>query len=188
MSQMTELDHTADLAQWQELINQGNESYAGRKYTDAELKFAAALRMAEKWAASENIEPLDQAQQEQVLDRLAKSLNNMAALYHTQGKYKMAQDLYNRCLDVKIKLHGEENLEVAVNLHNLAAVHSAKGRWTLAEPLYRRALEIREKALGAEHRDLVPILTNYALMLKRAKRDEEAKQLEERVDVIVQKS
>jgi tetratricopeptide (TPR) repeat protein len=182
---MTQATHENDLTEWFSLVETGNAAYAERKYTEAELKFAGALRIAEKLAAPDTILGLDQAEQERIVDRLAKSLNNMAALYHTQGKYKMAEDLYNRCLDIKMKLHGEDHLEVALNLHNLAAVHSAKSRWAQAEPLYVRSLEIREKCLGKNHADLVPILNNYALMLHRAKRDAEAEQIENRAKEIL---
>jgi tetratricopeptide (TPR) repeat protein len=168
------------VSDWSAHTEAGIEAHSKLKYTEAELQFAAALRMAEKWAGAESLAALEKAEQDEVYDRLAKSLNNMAALYHSQGKYKMAEDLYNRCLEIKMKLYGEDHLEVALNLHNLAAVHSAKGRWAMAEPLYQRSLELREKALGADHHDLVPILKNYALMLRRAKRDEEAELMEAR--------
>jgi tetratricopeptide (TPR) repeat protein len=164
---------------WRSLVEEGNEAYSKKRYTEAELKFAAALRMAE--TAAQDFAGLDAEAKDEVQQNLAKSLNNMAALYHTQGKYKMAEDLYNRCLDLKIKLFGEDHLDVALVLHNLAAVHSAKARWSLAEPLYKRALEIRERVLGAEHPDLAGVLSNYALMLRKSKRDQEAEQFENRV-------
>jgi hemerythrin len=50
--------------------------------------------------------------------------------------------------------------------------------------LYRRSLEIKENKLGESHPDLVSLLNNYALMLRRSKRDEEAKQLEARAKAI----
>jgi tetratricopeptide (TPR) repeat protein len=149
---------STSVSDWTAHTEAGIAAHGKMKYTEAELQFAAALRMAEKWASPDHMDSLSQPEKDELYERLAKSLNNMAALYHSQGKYKMAEDLYNRCLEIKIKLYGEEHLEVAINLHNLAAVHSAKGRWAMAEPLYQRSLELREKALGEEHRDLVPIL------------------------------
>jgi tetratricopeptide (TPR) repeat protein len=181
-SQSAEQIH--DARQWQSLIESGNAAYETRKYTEAELKFAAALRIAEKWSTPESLPESDSQKQQAVLERLAKSLNNMAALYHTQGKYKMAQDLYERCLEIKVRLYSEEHPEVAINLHNLAVVHSAKGRWEVAEPLYQRSLALKEKALGRQHSDLTPILTNYALMLRRTKRDQEAQEIESRLQAL----
>ena len=182
------LEQGQEVAEWQDLVESGNAAYALKKFTEAELKFAAALRIAEKWSSPENLSAVDETTQREVQERLGKSLNNMAALYHTQGKYKMAEDLYDRCLSLKIKLYGEDHLEVAINLHNLAAVHSAKRRWNMAEPLYLRSLEIRETVLGAEHADLVPVLNNYALMLKRANRDQEALAIAKRAGAIAAKN
>lgn len=181
------VEQPQDVSEWQSLLEEGNAAYSTKKYTEAELKFAAALRIAEKWAALEALVGKSKEQQEAIADRLGKSLNNMAALYHTQGKYKMAEDLYNRCLDVKIKLFGENHLEVALNLHNLGLVHCAKARWILAEPLLKRAIEIREKLLGDQHADLAPLLMNYALMLRRQKRKEEATEVEARAKAIAAK-
>lgn len=177
-------EHTNEQAEWKALVEAGNAAYAERKYTEAELKFAAALRLAEKWAGADGGIEATTAERRDLDEQLAKSLNNMAALYHTQGKYKMAEDLYDRCLDLKIRLHGEDHIEVALNLHNLAALHSAKARWALAEPLYLRSLEIKEQVFGKDSPELVSILNNYALMLRRTKRDDEADQLEARAKLL----
>ncbi len=183
MSQSTE--QTQDVSEWQALVEAGNAAYAVRKYTEAELKFAAALRIAEKWSNDAKNDEANKDAVTEVSERLAKSLNNMAALYHTQGKYKMAEDLYDRCLEIKKRIYGEEHPEVALNLHNLAAVYSAKGRWEQAEAHYKQALALREKSLGESHPDLVPILSNYALMLRRSKRDDDAAAIESRVKAIL---
>lgn len=118
------------------------------------------------------------------LVRLTKSLNNLAALYQLQGKYFLADNLYERCLDIKLALYGEEHLETAINLHNLAVLNCARKRWEKAEILFHRALEIREKSLGDKHADLVPILKNYQIMLRKTLRADEAKAVEERIHSI----
>lgn len=176
---------TAELQQWPALVEEGNHAYSLQQYADAELKFAAALRLIEKWARPECMSQFSEQEQHEINEKLSKSLNNMAALYHTQGKYAMAKDLYERCLDLKFKLHGEDHLEVAVILHNLGALHCAKRQYGLAEPLYKRSLEIREKALGTDHPHLVTLLNNYALLLKRVNRPEEANALESRAKAIL---
>jgi len=166
--------------EWKQLTEQGNEAYEQKKLAETELKFVAALRIAEKWAAQENLAELSAQEQNEVHGHLAKSLNNMAALYHSQGKYTMAEDLYKRCLEVKKKLYGEDHLEVAINLHNLAALYSAKRRWQEAEELYKKSLYIKEQVLGEDSLELVLLLKNYALMLRRSNRDQDAEPIEER--------
>lgn len=178
----------ASEAVWKALVEVGNESFSNERYAVAEVKFKEALELAEKLVNEEMEPPLDALSNASNLEtaqiRLTKSLNNLAALYHVQGKYGMAEELYEKCLDLKLKIYGEEHLEVAVNLHNLAVLHSAKRTFLKAELLYKRTLEIREKLLGADHNDLVPVLRNYALLLTKNKRKEEGASLQERADAI----
>jgi tetratricopeptide (TPR) repeat protein len=185
-------------AEWKALVEAGNESFSIERYSVAEIKFKEALELAEKLLEAEKANagggeayaddkaktPEALAKLETAQIRLTKSLNNLAALYHVQGKYGMAEELYEKCLDLKLNIYGEEHLEVAVNLHNLAVLHSAKRTFIKAEVLYKRALEIREKLLGAEHVDLVPVLRNYALLLTKNKRKEEGVKLQERATAI----
>jgi tetratricopeptide (TPR) repeat protein len=121
---------------------------------------------------------------EEDLVRLAKSLNNLAALYHLQGKFFLAENLYDRCLDIKLALYGEEHLETAINLHNLAVLNCAKKKWEKAEILFKRALEIREKLLSENDPELIPILKNYGIMLRKTLREDDAKSVEARIAAI----
>lgn len=181
---MTDQQPSDHIAEWQRIVQEGNDAYSRRRYTEAEPAFIAALRVAEKAALPEEMSKLDAQEQTATNTRLAKSLNNMAALYHTQGKYNMAEDLYVRCLELKKQTHGDEHLEVAISLHNLAVLHSAKRRFADAEPLYKTALELRERLQGVDHPELAQILNNYALCLKRMDRAEEAKAMEERAEKV----
>lgn len=181
---MTNQQQTEHASEWAKLVQSGNEAYAKRRHTEAELHFAAALRIAEKDAHPDELAKLAVLERAEVNSRLAKSLNNMAALYHTQGKYSMAEDLYKRCLELNQNLHGEEHLEVALNLHNLAVLFSAKRRYQEAEPLYKRSLALKERFLGEDNLELVTLLNNYALLFKRTGREEEGVRLEERAQRI----
>ncbi len=60
----------------------------------------------------------------------------------------------------------------------------AQGKYAVAEPLYKRALAIWEKALGPEHPDVATALENYAALLRKAGRGEEAAKLEARAKAI----
>ncbi|HND07188.1 MAG TPA: tetratricopeptide repeat protein, partial [Candidatus Obscuribacter sp.] len=60
-------------------------------------------------------------------------------------------------------------------------LHCAKRRFEKAEILFKRALEIREKLLGPDDEQLLPILKNYAALLRKLEREEEAVRLEERI-------
>jgi tetratricopeptide (TPR) repeat protein len=173
-------DRETDLTRWQALSTEGYTAFEKRRYVQAESKFQEALKLAEALSQGKEARTVNEECDRQDIERLTKSLNNLAALYHLQAKYEMAEAMYERCLDLKLDLHGDDHIEVAVSLHNLAALACAKRRWEKAEILYKRALEIREKHLGMEHGDLVPILKNYAIMLRKIKREDEAEAMEER--------
>ncbi|MBI5173439.1 MAG: tetratricopeptide repeat protein [Candidatus Obscuribacter sp.] len=186
------LDKRLELeAAWLKYTEEGHKAHADRRYAFGEIKFIAALKAAEALAeglhssqvvsALNPADPEEKARQRQDLERLSKGLNNLAALYQLQGKYQMAEELYERCLDLKLDLYGEEHLDTAVNLHNLATLHCAKRRFEKAEILFKRALEIREKLLGHDDEQLLPILKNYAALLRKLEREEEAVRLEERI-------
>ncbi|TLY36413.1 MAG: tetratricopeptide repeat protein [Nitrospirae bacterium] len=73
---------------------------------------------------------------------------------------------------------------MATDLNNLASLYDTMGRYAEAEPLYRRALAIDEKVLGVEHHNVLTDLQNYAALLRKMKRDDEAAKLEERAEMI----
>ena len=83
----------------------GTEAYEQGNYTEAEKLFVAALKEAEKFG------PQD--------PRLATSLNNLANLYNTQGKYGEADPLYKRSLEIWEKALGPDHPSVATSLENL---------------------------------------------------------------------
>jgi tetratricopeptide (TPR) repeat protein len=168
-------DYASELTLWKKRIEEGNAAYSDRRYSKAEIRFSEALKQAESWPKDSPIE------QRQELDScLSKSLNNLAALYHSQGKHALAEDLYLQSLEIKKRLLGEENAEVALNLQNLAACYCAKRKYAEAEELFKRSLEIREKIVGPNHPDLITTLKNYAILLRRLDREEDAKVLETR--------
>ncbi len=185
MSTSQEEKSKADETEWKTLVEEGNEAFNDERSVIAESKFKEALELAEKLLEADKAdESKKKSELKDAEIRVTKSLNNLAALYHVQGKYGMAEELYEKCLDMKLNIYGEEHLETAINLHNLAVLHSAKRSFLKAELLYKRALEIREKLLGAEDKELVPVLRNYALLLTKNKRKEEGTVLQQRADAI----
>ena len=112
------------------------KAYQEGRYADAEKSLQATLKAAETFG------PQD--------PRLATSLNNLAVLYKTQGKYAEAEQLYKQSLEIREKALGPKHSDVAQSLNNLAEVYRAQGKYTEAEPLYKQSLAIREKALGPQ--------------------------------------
>jgi tetratricopeptide (TPR) repeat protein len=73
---------------------------------------------------------------------VATSLNNLAGLYDSQGRYGEAEPLYRRSLVIREHQLGAEHPAVATSLNNLAGLYDSQGRYGEAEPLYLRSLTI----------------------------------------------
>lgn len=172
-------EYEKEVAEWQALSEAGHEAYGRKKLVVSEEKFVAALKLAESWNEKDSLKESDD-----VKGRLSKTLNNLGAIYHAQGKYGMAEEAYNRALAIKEKLFGAEHTEVAVCLQNLAAVFSARGMLDKASPLYEKALAIKESAFGEMHPDLLTVLKNYELLLRRLRRKEESEKVLARIKQI----
>jgi tetratricopeptide (TPR) repeat protein len=184
MTSQNQLTRENPLAEWENLVNEGNNLFNEKRLAQAEMRFVSALRLIEKATAAEVLSTLPEEEQLSRRANLAKSLNNMAAIYHAQSKYSMADDLWQRCLTLKQELFGPKDLEIAVVLHNLAALNSARRNYEKAEELYKEAREIKELHLGMLHPDLIPLLENYALLLRKQERLGESQQIAERVMAI----
>ncbi len=137
---------------WKQAVEAGNTAYGNGRVAEAERIFLEALEEAEKFG------------EEDV--RLAVSLNNVAAVYHTMGKYTMAEPLYKRALDIRRRVQGETHTEVAVNLHNLAVLYSARRMFPVAEKFYKEAIAMKEQLFGMDTPELLNSLAYYAQLLK----------------------
>ena len=81
------------------------------------------------------------------IDPLLASLNNdLAAVLWTQGALPAAGERFNEALEMKIRLYGEESMEVVDTLNNLATLAKARGAYEEAKKLYLRVLGILSKA------------------------------------------
>ena len=156
--------------EWKRLVEEGNNSYENGKIPEAELKFLDALKEAETFGEED--------------PRLALTLNNLAAMYHEQGKYTMAEPHYKRALDIRTKIHGETHADIALNHHNLALLYSARRMYPVAEKHYKQALEMREQLFGKDAVELVPTLQYYAQLMKVQNRLVERQLLEARAKQI----
>ena len=73
---------------------------------------------------------------------------------------------------------------MAVSLLNLAKLYEMQGKYGEAEPLQKRALSNFQRALGPEHPNVAASLENYAELLRKMGRDEEAEKMEARAKAI----
>ncbi|ERT03715.1 TPR repeat family protein, partial [Lyngbya aestuarii BL J] len=97
---------------------------------------------------------------------VATSLNNLANLYKSQGRYDEAEPLHQRSLAIWEKTLGENHPDVALSLNGLALLYRDQGRYDEAEPLHQRSLAIWEKTLGENHPDVALSLNGLALLYR----------------------
>jgi tetratricopeptide (TPR) repeat protein len=143
------------------------------------------LRAAEGWleSAKDLVTahfPLDDPQ-------VASALNNLAFLYHKQGKSEDARPLYQRAIEIREKAQDPDHYDLAWNLNNLALLYHEQGKYKDAEPLNLRALAIREK-LGSNHPDVAVSLLNLASGYINQGKYESAEPLLERARTIQEKA
>jgi len=116
----------------------------------------------------------------------AQSLNNLAALYRTQGKYEQTEPLYQRALAIIEEQLGPDHSDTARCLNNLALLYYTQGQYEQAEPLSQRALAIFEQQLGPDHPDTAKSLNNLAELYRTQGKYEQAEPLLQRALAITE--
>jgi tetratricopeptide (TPR) repeat protein len=105
------------------------------------------------------------------------SLHNLAKLYHDQGRYKEAENLYQRALTIRERAIGAEHPHNVYTLNSLAQFLLEQGQLERGEELCRRALTIREQKLGTRHPNYADSLATLALLYERRGDENRALQL-----------
>lgn len=107
----------------------------------------------------------------------AEARNNLAVFFKWCGRFGEARVLYEKALDVLIRLDGEQALAVGAVHHNIGGILHAQGDFAAAEPHARQACEISRAALGAEHPRTLQDLSAYAAVLDGMERYDESERI-----------
>jgi tetratricopeptide (TPR) repeat protein len=113
----------------------------------------------------------------QKLEALATSLNNLASLYYSQGKYSEAEPLYLDALEMRKRLFTGDHPNVATSLNNLASLYDSQGKYSEAEPLYLDALKMIKRLFTSDHPNIATSLNNLAGLYKSQGKYSEAEPL-----------
>eukprot|EP00069_Balaena_mysticetus_P008369 bmy_05898T0 len=97
-----------------------------------------------------------------ILGVVAATLNNLAVLYGKRGKYKEAEPLCKRALEIREKVLGKDHPDVAKQLNNLALLCQNQGKYEEVEYYYQRALEIYQTKLGPDDPNVAKTKNNLA--------------------------
>src|SRR4028118_327987 len=108
---------------------------------------------------------------------LSSSLNYLAELYQSQGRYSEAEPLYLQAVEIDRRSLPEDHPDLAMGLNNLALLYKSQGRYSEAEPLFLQAVEIDRRSLPEDHPSLANHLNNLGGLYKSQGRYSEAEPL-----------
>lgn len=85
-------------------------------------------------------------------------------MYNRQGKYKEAEELYKKALDIRVRVLGGNHPATASSYNNLGVLYDEQGKYKEAEELYKKALTIRARTLGEDHPETAAIRNRILTM------------------------
>jgi serine/threonine protein kinase/Tfp pilus assembly protein PilF len=114
--------------------------------------------------------------------QMATALAALASHLDDTGDYTEARDLVLRALDIQERTLEADDPALGETCFGLAHLYFRHfDRLEEAEPLYARALAVWETTLTAEDPMMLMILTDYAELLRKLNREDEAEALEARI-------
>ncbi|EFH79692.1 FxSxx-COOH system tetratricopeptide repeat protein [Ktedonobacter racemifer] len=138
------------------------------------------------WAQCERLLPQALAgaqrieQYQMISEAAGRLLFEIASYLKDRARYREAEPLYQRALQIREQQVGPDHPDVAQSLNNLANLYSDQGKYAEAEPLHQRALQIREQQVGPDHPDVAQSLNNLALLYSEQGKYAEAEPLHQR--------
>jgi tetratricopeptide (TPR) repeat protein len=118
--------------------------------------------------------------------QVGKAFNDLGRSARLQGRFDVAEGMYNQAITIWEKLGIEANLkEAAASYAGLAAVLSALQRPNDATVVYERALALNEKDLGKDNPQLASLLREHAAVLAQLNRTDDARKLEQRASALM---
>ncbi len=113
-------------------------------------------------------------------------LDDLATVYEREKQWALAQQTYERAIEIDRSALGSDHPHIATRYNNLAVVVQNLGNFQRAEELYKEALRLNERAYGERHPDTAAIKGNYgALLLREGKLDEAEPLLRADLDIML---
>lgn len=144
--------------------------HAQGKYKEAGLLIDKALRIQERAFGSEH-------------PSMAYSFCNLAENFSLRKNYEEAEFYYKKALGIREKTLGNHPRTAFIYIQ-LAKYYTSSGRQEEAESLYLKALSIREHAFGTDHAIVASTLEQFAILLRKLKREKEACEVDTRIRAI----
>ena len=132
------------------------------RYGEAEPLLEQALELSRQTLGPTHPDTLHPHKPQQPGFAVLTSLNNLAGLYDSQGRYGEAEPLFEQALELRRQTLGPTHPSTLTSLNNLALLYSRQGRYGEAEPLYEEAWSSARQVLGASHPTTLSIQLNSA--------------------------
>ena len=141
--------------------------HAGRRYSEAETEYRAALGEWERAGRGESADA-------------GSALNMLAALYTDEGRFREAWQSLDRALAIFTHARDTAPLDRVKFLYTRGVLHARQKQWRDAEQDLHDALSMADRDLRVEPGTLQSLLTSYAQALRKNHRRQEAGAIEAR--------
>ena len=119
---------------------------------------------------------------------ISETLSNLGNICKMHCEFNVAKTYFKNSLDIRIRLLGDQNVDVASGYNDLALIHQDLGDLKQAKEYQQRGLEIEHKKLGAEHVSVAISCSNLALIHKDLRELRKAEEYQKRgLDIFVKK-
>ncbi|MCC6859510.1 MAG: tetratricopeptide repeat protein [Bryobacterales bacterium] len=142
------------------------------QYSEAEQLHRELLKGLEKKFGAESPE-------------VGRVLNDIAILRFRQGAFSEATSLLEAVVRILDKSSKPPGSRAGVARGNLGQAYYRLGKLGEANAMFASALPILERTIGGDHPEVVRYLLDYAQVLRKLKRKQEAKVLEKRAQAIL---
>lgn len=111
---------------------------------------------------------------------IAHDLQNLSAVYSSQGKREDAEAFSRQALEIQSQEPGKPSALASDTSWKLGKFYWAHRRFAEAEPLLLNHIEVEEKRVGPDHSNLLPLYAQMARFYHMQGRDEEAEKFAQR--------
>lgn len=127
---------------------------------------------------------ISEGHKELLSTNVAARANDLATIYSELGRFKEAEVLLEKALHFHMISSAPIDARLSTLLLNLGLIYTKQRKPHEAEPLFSEALKIREAKFGVDNIKVAEVLKPYSDLLHSLSRDDEARQMEDRVAMI----
>ncbi len=153
----------ANADRWDEAIARAEELLALRTRAQGAMHFET-VSMEWRLKALRRVAPMPH--EDRVAFQSAQTMHAQAETLYGQGKYALAQPLYEKALEIRRRLLTDDHPDTAQSYHDLASDLHAQGNFARARPLCEKSLEIRRRLLTDDHPDTAQSYNSVAFNLE----------------------